>query len=341
MHKTLSIATLILLTLIVGLNYGIYNCYNSDKTTFHKNLVANFAGKFSFAFTTKEFDKESGNWEIEWILEDNYLVNNEQVVGVVVISIYPEEPENLSFRALSRLYNAYKYAKSHHTDYTSYPPNKESIVNTKSKFFRLERREFALPIMHYGYLPLSGDIDRSTINYKYKEHYVRVSNGSVWVVVGIANTILIGLFIFTFHLVFGSKISKIKNREKEIRLDKEQDLWSILERKCNPSRFLSPYNKELVDKANSIYACLLNTKKEDITSLKGIRRKIESELGVTFVDMMEVEKLKALANPSNYMKPYNPNRVSLANALYSKLQDKNIHIDDFERIKEQIENLKS
>ena len=97
----------------------------------------------------------------------------------------------------------------------------------------------------------------------------------------------------------------------------------------------------MVDKANTIYACLQETKDNDIESLKDIRRQIESELGVSFVDMMEVEKLKVLANPSNFMNPYDPNKVSLANMLYSKLQDEVIPIDDFESIKEQVERLKS
>lgn len=349
MNKIYSIAILILLALIIALNFGINKYYESDKSTFYENLNAHFIGNAydGYAYTTKEYDEQSGKWEMDWIVSDNYYENNDQVVGLVVISLYPEE-QSLQMNPKSYSFNAYQFARTNGSDgmykfhkwnYIAYTPDKEAIVNTTSQFFKLEKRDWAFPIDNGHGQTIGQDI--TTIAQKSKEYYVRVSNGNIWVIVGIANTFLITLFILIFHLIFGSKISKIKKEEKEIQLDKEQGLWSVLERKCNPNRFMSPYNKEMVDKANTIYACLQGTKDDDIESLKDIRRKIESELGVTFVDMMEVEKLKALANPSNFMKPYDPNKVSLANTLYSKLQDEVIHIDDFENIKEQVKSLNS
>lgn len=349
MNKIYSIATLILLVLITGLNYVLIKYYESDKSTFFENLNAHFLGDATsgYAYTTKEYDEKSGKWEMDWIVLDNYYEDNNQVVGLVIIALYPEE-QSLQMNPKSYSFNAYQFAKTngsngiykfHRWNFISYTPDKESIVNTSSKFFKLEKRNFAFPTYN-GHGQTIGQ-NFTTIAQKSKEYYVRVSNGSIWVVVCIANSFLIALFILIFDLIFGSKISKIKNDEKEIQLDKEQGLWNVLERKCNPNRFMSPYNKEMVDKANTIYACLQETKDNDIESLKDIRRQIESELGVSFVDMMEVEKLKVLANPSNFMNPYDPNKVSLANMLYSKLQDEVIPIDDFESIKEQVERLKS
>lgn len=96
----------------------------------------------------------------------------------------------------------------------------------------------------------------------------------------------------------------------------------------------------MVDKANSIYAELQKTDQSDEISLKEIRRRIESELQISFIDKDEIENLKYIANPSNYMQPYNAEKVALANELYAKLQDETIHIDELDSIKEQVEKLK-
>ena len=165
--------------------------------------------------------------------------------------------------------------------------------------------------------------------------YVRTPNGNFLVLLIFANVLLILIYSGIYFNALGSKIKKIKGKEKDKILDKTQALWYVLERKCNPQKYMSSYNKEMVDKANCIYAELQKTDKSDEISLKEIRRRIESELQISFIDKDEIESLKYIANPLNYMQPYNAEKVALANELYAKLQDETIHIDELDSIKEQ------
>lgn len=225
----------------------------------------------------------------------------------------------------------------HAWTYTTNPPDIESILATKSTFYKLEKDDYAIPFTSGGGQIIYGP---ATMNIATKSKYVRTPNGNFLVLLIFANVLFILIYSVIYFNALGSKIMKIKGKEKEKILDKTQGLWYVLERKCNPQKYMSPYNKEMVDKANIIYAELQKTDKSDEISLKEIRRRIESELQISFIDKDEIESLKYIANPSNYMQPYNAEKVALANELYAKLQDDTIHIDELDGIKEQVEKLK-
>lgn len=224
----------------------------------------------------------------------------------------------------------------HEWTYTTNPPDIESILATKSSFYKLEKDDYAILFASDEQIIYGS----ATMNIAAKAKYVRTPNGNFLMLLIIANVLLILIYSGIYFNALGSKIKKIKGEEKEKILDKTQGLWYVLERKCNPQNYMSPYNKEMVDKANSIYAELQKTDKSDEISLKEIRRRIESELQISFIDKDEIESLKFIANPSNYMQPYNAEKVALANELYAKLQDETIHIDELDSIKEKIEKLK-
>ena len=342
MNKIFNIAFFITLALALGLNYGIYKYYDADQADFFANLEANLNGNAwsGLAYTTKDYNYKTGEWEMEWISMDNFSDGNNRIVGLVVINLHPEK-ESLKIKPKSHSWNAYRFAmtngSNHCWNFVSFPPDKESIINTHSIFFKLEKRDFEFPLLK-GHGQTMGE-DITTIAQDCKEYYVRVSNGNIWIIVGIANALLIGICTLIFYLLFGSKMQKMKEAKNEIQLDKEQSLWCVLERKCNPNRYMSPYNKEMVEKSNKIYAQLQVTAKDDIESIKRLRREIESELGVKFIDSDELERLKAKVNPSNFMNPYNAEKVAIANELYAKLQEDVIYMDEYEHIKEQFENL--
>ena len=224
----------------------------------------------------------------------------------------------------------------HEWTYTTNPPDIESILATKSSFYKLEKDDYAIPFTSGGRIIYGS----ATMNTSIKAKYVRTPNGNFLVLLIFANVLFILIYSVIYFNALGSKIKKIKGKEKEKILDKTQALWYVLERKCNPQKYMSSYNKEMVDKANSIYAELQKTDKSDEISLKEIRRRIESELQISFIDKDEIESLKYIANPLNYMQPYNAEKVALANELYAKLQDETIHIDELDSIKEQVEKLK-
>lgn len=118
-----------------------------------------------------------------------------------------------------------------------------------------------------------------------------------------------------------------------------ETLYNKIKRLCNPSKFVKIYDKEKVDKANAIYQKLLNTSPDDKDTLYDLQSQAEEVLGVSFVDPEMVKELKKKVNPKRFMKPYNPEKVTLANELYSRLTKENISYKEIMEIEEQSKNL--
>ena len=102
---------------------------------------------------------------------------------------------------------------------------------------------------------------------------------------------------------------------------------------------MKPYNKEKVEKANSIYKELVEINENDTDKLKSIRKMAVQELGVNLLNKNEIEMLREKANPKNFVKPYRPNKIEKANELYDKLLLNNLDIDEIEEIEQQIKEL--
>lgn len=351
MQKIYGFFFLGLVILLGGLNFGLYKYNEADKREFYQQLSNQFVFSDSYrgiGYLTKDFDPSTGEWSLDWIKTESFVFGDEQKPGIIIqtVQLEPSILKGVDGKRISHM--AYEFVTGpsttpnspfmlHEWTYTTNPPDIESILATKSSFYKLEKDDYAIPFAGCGGQILYGS---ATMNIATKAKYVRTPNGNFLVLLIIANILLFLLYSGIYLNALGSKIKKIKGKEKEKILDKTQGLWYVLERKCNPQNYMSPYNKEMVDKANSIYAELQKTDKSDEISLKEIRRRIESELQISFIDKDEIESLKFIANPSNYMQPYNAEKVALANELYAKLQDETIHIDELDSIKEQIEKLK-
>lgn len=139
------------------------------------------------------------------------------------------------------------------------------------------------------------------------------------------------VFVLLYLLIF--------IRERKLAILAKEPLHSKLLRLCNPSRFMKPYNKEKVEKANSIYKELVEINENDTDKLKSIRKRAVQELGVNLLNKNEIEMLKEKANPKNFIKPYRPNKIEKANELYDKLLLNNLDIDEIEEIEQQIKEL--
>lgn len=350
MQKIYGFFFLGLVILLGGLNFGLYKYKEADKLEFYQQLSNQFLFLESYhglGYLTKDFDPSTGEWSLEWIKTEAFVFGDEQKPGIIIqtVQLEPSILKGVDGKRIS--YMAYEFVTGpsttpnspfmlHEWTYTTNPPDIESILATKSSFYKLEKDDYAIPFSSGGQIIYGS----ATMNITAKAKYVRTPNGNFLVLLIIANVLLILIYSGIYFNALGSKIKKIKGEEKEKILDKTQGLWYVLERKCNPQNYMSPYNKEMVDKANSIYAELQKTDKSDEISLKEIRRRIESELQISFIDKDEIESLKFIANPSNYMQPYNAEKVALANELYARLKDETIHIDELDSIKEQIEKLK-
>lgn len=127
---------------------------------------------------------------------------------------------------------------------------------------------------------------------------------------------------------------EIKYKEKL-----NETLYNKIKRLCSPSKFVKEYDKEKVDKANVIYQKLMNTSPDDKDTLYDLQSQAEEVLGVSFVDPEMVERLKKKINPKRFMKPYNPEKITLANELYSRLTKENISYKEIMEIEEQSKKL--
>lgn len=338
-----------LVILLGGLNFGLYKYNEADKRDFYQQLSEQFVFSDSYhgiGYLTKDFDPSTGEWSLDWIKTEIFGFDDEQETGIIIqtVQLEPSILKGVDGKRIS--YMAYEFVTGpsttpdspfmlHAWTYTTNPPDIESILATKSSFYKLEKDDYAISFASGGQIIYGS----ATMNIATKAKYVITPNGNFLVLLIFANVLLILIYSGIYFNALGSKTKKIKDKENEIILDKTQDLWYVLERKCNPQKYMSPYNKEMVNKANSIYAELQKTDKSDEIFLKEIRRRIESELQISFIDKDEIESLKYIANPSNYMQPYNAEKVALANELYAKLQDETIHIDELDSIKEQVEKL--
>ena len=118
-----------------------------------------------------------------------------------------------------------------------------------------------------------------------------------------------------------------------------ETIYNKLKRLCNPSKFVKEYDKEKVDKANAIYQKLMTTSPDDKDTLYDLQSQAEEVLGVSFVDQEMLERLKKKVNPKRFMRPYNPEKVTLANELYSRLSKENISYKDIIEIEERSKKL--
>lgn len=128
----------------------------------------------------------------------------------------------------------------------------------------------------------------------------------------------------------------VENKKKK---SAREDLYEKLKRLCNPSNFMKPYNKERVDKANSIYQTILDTARYDTTKLMELQRQAFLELGVSMIDETRLDELKKKVNPQNFMNPYDAEKVALANELYSRITKAGLTYEEFVEIEKESKKL--
>ncbi len=103
-----------------------------------------------------------------------------------------------------------------------------------------------------------------------------------------------------------------------------------LKRLCHPENFMDNYDKVKVANANAIYTEIFQTGDQNLHNLV---IKAEAVLGLNFLDETDYNNLKEQLNPKNFMRPYYPQKIELANELYSRLLDPYINCTKFFSIK--------
>jgi len=99
----------------------------------------------------------------------------------------------------------------------------------------------------------------------------------------------------------------------------QESMYDRLKRICNPANYVDNYDKNKVDAANRLYSKLLQINSYDINSVIELVISAEKDLNTNFLDEYQFNSLKKILNPKNFMEPYDAQRVSLSNELYSQL----------------------
>lgn len=149
---------------------------------------------------------------------------------------------------------------------------------------------------------------------------------------GIVLTIFLLFFVIFLIIQNNRNEREIREHEEEFRKKRNEPIYDRLKDLCNPAKFLNPYDKEKVEKANSIYEQLMNTSCSDIETLKILRQQAINELNLNFVAVEYLQDLKSQCNPERFLRPYNAEKVRIANELYNKLIDNEKNIEILERI---------
>lgn len=120
---------------------------------------------------------------------------------------------------------------------------------------------------------------------------------------------------------------------------KKESLHERLCRLCSPEQFVANYDKEKLDAANEISKCLMQIDPKDKEELASLANRAISELEISIIDENELVEMREKANPSNYIKPYDPDKVSIANEAYSLLEKERLTYEEYIRVKSLLEKL--
>ena len=133
----------------------------------------------------------------------------------------------------------------------------------------------------------------------------------------------------------------IKIREKKMKQLETESLYQILLRICHPSNFIKNYDKEKLNLANELYRRLNETDSNDLNSLYDIERIVLSKFGIKTIDIKLITKLKKEVDPKQFISPYNPQKLEVANELYDRLLKDDLTYSEYIDVKDKVHELKN
>lgn len=119
----------------------------------------------------------------------------------------------------------------------------------------------------------------------------------------------------------------------------KETMYERLKRLCNPAKFVDNYNKEKVDVANNIYSKLMSIDQNDEQAIDELVVIAEKDLRINLLDEYRFIYLKNRLNPKKYMEPYDAEKVTLSNELYSQLMQPDLNYTKYVQIKRKAETL--
>jgi len=120
---------------------------------------------------------------------------------------------------------------------------------------------------------------------------------------------------------------------------REKGLYEQLCEKCNPNKFMNPYDEEKLKEASLLYKQILQVDKKDMDKLKEISIVAEESLGVSFVNKHKIKELKAKVNPTKFIKSNNLDLVPEVTKIFNQLRSQSITSKQLFEIEKEIDNL--
>ena len=109
-------------------------------------------------YLTKDFDPATGEWSLDWIRTGFFGFDDEEKTGIIIntVQLEPSILKGVDGKKIS--YMAYEFVTGpsttpgspymlHTWTYTINPPDIESILATKSSFYKLEKDNYATPFL--------------------------------------------------------------------------------------------------------------------------------------------------------------------------------------------------
>ena len=110
-------------------------------------------------------------------------------------------------------------------------------------------------------------------------------------------------------------------------------MYNRLQRLCHPKNFVDDnYDRDKLAVANLIYSRLMSIDPNDVRALMELAIQTENELHYCLLDEYQLNILKDILNPKNFMQPYDSISIALSNELYSQLLQPDLNFTKYVQI---------
>lgn len=132
--------------------------------------------------------------------------------------------------------------------------------------------------------------------------------------------------------IYHDSSSQSNDSDNIIEVDYYNTLYDELKERCDPAKYMEPYNAEKVEISNNIFS-QLDTNRNNIYELIKLRNYAIKKLGLTFSAKELYDKLSKIYNPNNFVgDKYNADKLHVANQIYAKIQRSSDDIVELENI---------
>ena len=321
-----------------------------QKPTFNSNMIERWESNYGDLYSYYEIN--SGGWAL-------FTAHKIDSRSMYVANLYPSA---IGLRGLSYGFtpSVEYYVNEAYDFWTKNPSSQYYDFYNRGYRIRVENFIRTLPNKYFDWCIAenmsSGNYENFTYmyssfykvflgrkNYSYYEierqyDVINKDKEETFIFGGVILTLILLLFLIPIIVKHSRKEKRKKVDQKVLDIRSNESLYDKLVRSCNPAKFMEPYDKEKVEKANSIYKELLDTEHDNIETLRVLRQRATDELDISFVDTEYLEDLKSKCNPAQFLDPYSPDKVAIANELYQRLIDNENNIEVLEEIEDEIKN---